>query len=388
MKIMFIDESINRVGGVERIISTLSNRLVINNDVDVVSIYKSSENPFYSYNSKINIKYLIDSQNYKSMKLKRKNILYYFYRFFEKLKDKFIKNSKIKEIIGDFDNYDVIVFGRVFPTLDFLKNLDKKSNKYKIIVRDAINLKYYSNKHKKAIYKLFPKYVDTFIVSSDESIKAYQEFFLDSQIRFTKIYNPLGIVPTVKYDFDSKTVVSLGRYDEQKGFDTLIYAFSKVLTTHPDWKLEIYGNGNYEAQLKNIIDKLNVGDNVFLKPAVKDIVKVLNKSAIFVLPSRYEGYANALVESLSCGIPSITFDWYMGANEIIENDKNGIIVPLKNRDDYFNGAVVEDDINSLKNAINKLIENPKLCELFSNNGKEIINSRTIDVIIKKWEELI
>lgn len=388
MKILFIDESINRVGGVERVISTLSNKLSNNNNVDVMSVYKSSDKPFYQYNENVNISYLIDSRKYKTNKLKSKNIKYYFFRFFEKLKDKLILNKKIDKMILNFNNYDVIIFGRVFTAIDFLNRLKDRTNA-KVIVRDAIHLEYYSEEVKNKIKTLFPKYVDKFIVSSDESINAYNKFFSNNEgLELVKIYNPLGILPNVKYNFSSKTIISIGRLDEQKGYDNLIMAFSLISDKYNDWKLKIYGDGNYENYLKKIISDKNLKNQVEILPSVKDVVKIFNESSIFVLPSRYEGYANILVEALSCGIPSVSYDWYMGVEEIIDDEINGFVVKLKNRKDYFNGINYKEDIENLSKKIEYMINNQNKCLEISKNASSIIDSRSIEIIIDKWIKII
>lgn len=388
MKILMIDESINRVGGVERVISVLANKLNENNKIDVISEYKSSTEPFYEYNSSVNITYLIDSQKYKSASLKDKNLLYYFFRLFEKINDKMVLGKRIKHAVADFDHYDVIVFGRVFTAIDFLKHEFVKNGNTKIIVRDAIHLEYYSKHVQRQIKKIFPKYVDTFVVSSNESIKAYENFFGNFDVKMRKIYNPLGIVPNKGFDFDSKTIVSIGRLDSQKGYENLIKAYKIVSDKHKDWKLNIYGDGVYYSKLYNLIKKLDLKDNVRICPSTKNVVEVFNSSSIFVLPSRYEGYANVLVEALACGIPSVSYNWLMGVEEIINDGINGYVVPLQNRFKYFHGYDNDCDSQNLAEKIEYLINNETICKKFSNESVKIINSRIIDAIIKEWMELI
>jgi len=145
MKILIIDESINRVGGVERVISTLANKLCDNNEVFVLSEYKSSDKPFYMYNKNVKIKYLIDSQKYITNRLKSKNLKYYIFRAIEKVRDTIILNRKIKEEVCKLNDFDLIIFGRVFTALDFFRNVKRKINS-KVIVRDAIHLEYYTKK--------------------------------------------------------------------------------------------------------------------------------------------------------------------------------------------------------------------------------------------------
>jgi len=164
--------------------------------------------------------------------------------------------------------------------------------------------------------------------------------------------------------------------------------YKKVLKIHPDWKLNIYGNGNYEQKIIEFIKKNGLEGKIGLLPSTKNVVEAFNNSSIFVLPSRYEGYANILVEAMSCGMPVISYNWLMGVEEIIEDNKNGLIVPLKNRVEYFKGSIDEEDAENLANAIDSLIEHPELCQLFSENAKRIIDSRNIDTILGDWKRII
>ena len=91
------------------------------------------------------------------------------------------------------------------------------------------------------LLKFFPKKVDTFIVSSEESKNGYQKFFYFFYINMVKIYNPLAIDlnKVEKYSFDNKEILSVGRFDVQKGFENLIKAFSIVVKKHKDGYINI-----------------------------------------------------------------------------------------------------------------------------------------------------
>ena len=357
------------------------------NDVEIISKNKLVQTSFYKYDTRIKKTYLFNQIDKKYKKYRINSIKYNLYKLYDKIQHKITKYFIMKKKIDDYKNVDVIIFGRVFIALEFLPFM--KNFNAKIIVRDAIHLNYFNRKIRYKIKKYFPKKVSTFIVSSEESIEAYKKFFVDTQINLVKIYNPIGIKPIKSFNFQNKTVVSIGRMDDnQKGFDNLIKSFSLVRKKHNDWKLEIYGDGKEKNELEELIKKLGAQDFIELKPTTKDVVKVFNNSSIFVLASRYEGYANILVEALLCGIPSISYDWLMGVEEIIKDDVNGAIVRLHDRNMYFKGKSLEMDCENLAKKINYFIENEKKCESISNEATKIISNRTQELIISKWMELI
>ena len=389
LKVYIIDEGIDRMGGVERVVSVLANEFVTHFDkVEVISEFKSSNKPFYDYNENVDFTYLISHIDKFVNKISKKSVLFYLLKLFERIIKKTILPIKIKKTIKKVNNSDVVIFARVQVALDFLPAFQKLNLNPKVIVRDAATLECLSKNEKYKFKKYFPKFVDKFIVSSDESMKNYRNFFKNASIDMVKIYNPLGIVPNIGYNYNSKKIISIGRLHPQKGFDSLIRSFALIADRYPDWTLEIYGSGREEKNLKKIISNYNLNEKVLIKKSTKNVVKLFNSSSIFVLPSRYEGYANVLVEAMSCGIPCITYDWISGANEIIKNGTNGIIVKLKDKNKYFSGARDLEDEKKLASAMEKLVNNPSLCEKYSLLSSNIIKTRNTSSIIENWISII
>lgn len=381
-KIYFIDESLDKMGGVERIINTLSNDLVKKYEVELISLYKSNSETYFKYDNNIKINYIYDKSNLLSKKYKNNKLLYYFIRLLEKINEFIIIKFGAKKYAKKITNKDVVIFGRVPTALEFLPYIKAK----KIIVREAIHLEYHRNKRK--IKKYFPKKVDLFILSSDENIEKYKDF-LGNTIRMIKIYNPLGITPKIISNINAKNIVSIGRYDTHKGYDYLIRAFKIVCEKYPDWKLRIVGDGYYKSKMEKLINDLNLNDKVLLVPATKDVVEELNKASIYVMASRFEGYANALVEAMSCGLSCISYNWLMGVEEIIKHKTNGLVVNLTDRYRYFKTLdIIDEDINNLASIIIKTIENKNIREKFRIEAPKIVNSRKKDKIVEKWLEII
>jgi glycosyltransferase involved in cell wall biosynthesis len=385
-KIWFIDEGLDRMGGVERIINTLANALKDKYEIEAISLLKSNDNPYFDYDAKIKINYLYNKSHLISKRYKSIKLIYYFFRLFEKASEYLSIKIKAPLYAKRVKKEDIVIYGRVETALEFLPYIKETR---KTIVREAIHLEYHKDKDK--IKKYFPTKVNVFIVSSEENINSYKTFFGKdySKINITKIYNPLTINPIVNYNLESKSIISIGRYDTHKGYDYLIRAFNIVHQKYPDWCLRIVGDGYYKEPMKNLINSLNLTNSVLLVPPTKDVVKELNDAAIYVMASRFEGYANALVEAMSCGVPSISYNWLMGVEEIIKHEENGLVVSLTDRYRYFKTLdIIDADVINLANAIEKLIINKNLRVKFNKNAPKISESRNKDAIIKKWLELI
>jgi glycosyltransferase involved in cell wall biosynthesis len=121
--------------------------------------------------------------------------------------------------------------------------------------------------------------------------------------------------------------MAAGRLNPQKGFDFLIDAWKIVSSKYQDWNLYIWGEGPLRSDLQSRIDSLNLTDSAILKGATKEIEKEYINSSIFVLSSRFEGFANVVIEAMACGLPIVAYNCPTGPDEAIVDKKNGFIVP-------------------------------------------------------------
>ena len=94
---------------------------------------------------------------------------------------------------------------------------------------------------------------------------------------------------------------------------------------------------------------------------------------MFIFPSLYEGFPNALCEAMRVGLPVIASDC-SGNRDIIQNGVNGLLFPV-------------GDIKALKKCIQHLVSNPKLAQELGENAKKIINDYPPEKIFSKWEAL-
>ena len=77
------------------------------------------------------------------------------------------------------------------------------------------------------------------------------------------------------------------------------------------------GEGELESYLKRLINKLNLQDNILMLGHSKNVYKYLKSSDLYVFPSIFEGFPNALAEAICMGLPCIATDFKTGAREII-----------------------------------------------------------------------
>ena len=188
------------------------------------------------------------------------------------------------------------------------------------------------------------------------------------------IPNPSTFQTDKTSTLNEKKVISVGRLTPQKNYASLIRAFKNVVDKHPDWTLEIYGDGPQEMELKSLIDKLNLKRHVFLKGFSSNIKEVMTNASIFALSSIFEGFGLVIVEAMACGLPVVSYECPCGPKDIITEGKDGFIVKV-------------NDENALADKINLLIGKEKLRQQISNAAIIKAEQYNINNITPMWMQL-
>ena len=168
---------------------------------------------------------------------------------------------------------------------------------------------------------------------------------------------------------------SIGRLHEQKGFDTLLEAIAILLQKGLQAKCKIIGTGPQLDNLKIKISKLHLNEIVTIIAPIRDAKLLYQQGNIFILSSKYEGFPNVLLEAMSMGIPVISTNCPSGPSEIIENNINGILVPV-------------NDPQSMALAMEKLISDPELCLKLAKEATKVSIRYHRSSIIKMWIDCI
>jgi len=168
---------------------------------------------------------------------------------------------------------------------------------------------------------------DRIVVQTQGALRYFLPKF---QGKLTVIPNPVVLSPpdvvSSKRQPINPLMVAMGRLSEEKGFDFLLRAFARLKDQYPNWALMIIGEGPLRATLESLRDELRLSDRVLLPGQVKNPFQVLKEADLFVVSSHYEGFPNALLEAMACGLPAISFDCPSGPREIIRDGIDGILV--------------------------------------------------------------
>lgn len=220
------------------------------------------------------------------------------------------------------------------------------------------------------------RYTDAFVFQSEGA----RDFFGNHvKTRSIVIHNSVS-VPVDKYlelpKYREKRIVSVGRLHQQKNQRLLINAFSKVSPKFPEYRLEIYGDGELKEELTQLIDEIGLADKIILKGTSNAIFDCIYNASLFVLTSDFEGMPNALMEAMALGLPCISTDCRPGgARTLIKDGENGYIVPI-------------GDMEILANTMESLLKNKEKAEELAKNAQKIRITNSCREIFDKWDWFI
>jgi glycosyltransferase involved in cell wall biosynthesis len=129
---------------------------------------------------------------------------------------------------------------------------------------------------------------------------------------------------------NAPVILAAGRLTRQKDFGTLIKAFSLIRSRVPGVKLIILGEGEELFKLLKLVKELKIETSVQFLGFQENPFAFMGHASLFVLSSRWEGFANVLVEAMACGTPVVSTDCPSGPSEILEAGKYGRLVPVGN----------------------------------------------------------
>lgn len=346
MKILFTIGQLSN-GGAERVVSILASEFSTRHEVEIVTLIS----PERVYNIPETVKYtFVDS--------KTSNRVIRIIRRYKGLKKEI--NTFLPDIIISFTTeiniYSILARNHKKTPLIISERNDPYNDPPSRITR----------KIRDAVYK----WADGYVFQTEDARDYFKDLITGDQI---VIPNPVKQdLPNALITSKEKKIVTVSRLYPQKNIELLIDAFSEVKKLHPEYKLEIYGDGPLRNNLEDRVNSLQLSRDITFEGFCNNVHSRIANASIFCLVSDYEGMSNAMLEALAMGLPTICTDCPIGgAKMLIRDHENGILIPVGDKD-------------KLVDSINQLIENTELGCNLGERAIKLKDELAPNVIANKW----
>lgn len=341
-------------GGAERVCCNIANFLADkNHEVEIVTM--ADDKATYGLSSKVHRMILLSESE-------RKGFIY----------NSVVRYKRLKECVR---NTKCNVYIVMLPITILLLISLKRFTKAKIIASER-NMPTLYPKWQQIAMKWIASKVDGWVFQTEEQKEWYGNHL--GQVHNCIIPNAINEQFILEpYIGERKNkIVTVGRLMPQKNQELLLHAFAKVTAVFPIYKLHIYGDGPLKSKLLQVAKELDIEDKIEFDGFVSNISEKIKDAALFVLSSDFEGMPNALMEAMAMGVPSISTDCGGGgAKFLIENEKNGLLVPI-------------GDVDALASAMERVLSDRAFSEKISKNARTLCKTLAPDVIYGQWERFL
>jgi glycosyltransferase involved in cell wall biosynthesis len=189
--------------------------------------------------------------------------------------------------------------------------------------------------HRKALRAEMPRHlrkIDALVTVSRRDAEDYRANTRIGRTRLLHIPNSIPVPGIPPSTGRAKLVVAAGRLVKSKRYDVLIRAFAKVVAERPDWQLRVYGVGDQDRALRDLVLELGLHNHVRMMGGYTPIEPEWAKGSIAAVSADREPFGMTLVEAMRCGVPVVSTDAPHGPGEILTDGVDGLLTPLGDPD--------------------------------------------------------
>jgi glycosyltransferase involved in cell wall biosynthesis len=289
--------------------------------------------------------------------------------YYERLRKLF--SNKLSEIVKQIKP-DIIICARI----DFLSEINNVKGCHPVVFESHSSRKAYSFDGSGYLHKIRVRLMQQ-TVKNVQKIVALSNGDANEWMKLNKktcvIPNIVHLNDTGSYtNCQNRSVIFVSRFSLQKDISILLKVWEIIYKKHPDWQLEMFGDGELKDSYFPVIKEMNA--NVTVHEQTAQIIEEYKRNSILLLTSLFEPFGLVLPEAMSCGLPVVAFDCPYGPADIITDGVDGFLIKDRN-------------IEAFADKVCQLIENKDLRRRMGQNG--IISSQRYraDVIMPKWISL-
>jgi glycosyltransferase involved in cell wall biosynthesis len=230
---------------------------------------------------------------------------------------------------------------------------------------------------RKALYMSLFRLAKRIVVQVDDYRRGYPPALAS---RIEVIANPVAAARLQASPAESGPqgwcLLAVARLEAQKNLAALVEAFALLAPEFPDWCLRVVGEGSLRHELETQAESRGLAGRIAFPGAIKDIEAEYAGAHLFCLPSRWEGFPNALAEAMAHGLPAVGYAECPGVNAIIEDRVDGILAP-------GNG-----DPMSLAASLRILMADPERRQTMGRAARSLAGRFAPEVVFNEWEAVL
>ncbi|MGW0481617.1 glycosyltransferase family 4 protein [Nonomuraea sp. NPDC003214] len=363
----------NGMGGTIKTVFNLAGYLAERHEVEIVSILREAEEPFFPIDPRVRLTYLDDRLNpgsdpVRTLLSKRPSKLipeeesaYHRFNLWTDLKlARFIRSLDSGVLMATRPGLNLAVAQLALPSVITIGQEHVALRTQPESVQKLIKWRY--------------RRLDALVSLTKADQRDYREA-LPKGPKLARIPNGVPPMAGDLAKLDAKVAIAIGRMTRIKGFHRLITAWEQVAEAHPDWQLRILGAGPQEPKLREQIAEAGLEGKVVLPGPTADVGAELEKASIYVMSSRHEGFSMTLLEAMTKGLAIVSFNSPHGPKEMLTDEVDAVMVkPRTNA--------------NLAAAINRVIEDEPLRRRLAAGGLETVRAYDIDAVGQQWDALL
>jgi glycosyltransferase involved in cell wall biosynthesis len=187
---------------------------------------------------------------------------------------------------------------------------------------------------------------------------------------FTDVVN----MDSPKSSSSQNSCLFVGRLSPQKDPLRLLCMWKDIVAKHRNWVLDIYGTGELEERVRAEIARLGIDNSVKMHGYTKDMAQVYAGAEMLLLCSHTEGLPMVVMEAMRYGLPVVSTDCQYGPADMIENGKNGFLVP-------------QNDDEAFVNAVSALMGDEALRKRMGERARKTSARYSREAIVERWKKM-
>lgn len=388
MKIAFYSDTVFSFGGVQRVLAEVAKELARRHEVTILSLDFDTDMQMYGYaQSNVQFYYLNYPSQPRLSRLWRRAYggLYkyalphnslthagYAYTFFPQI----CKEILLRGILDG--HFDVVIGVHCFLSMHLASIRQRIPGRVIGWMHNSFEAFFLKEQpylpRLKDFFVYCMRQLDGCVVLCQADAERYQA---ELGLQPTVIYNPLTLVPTPDpspVGTVHHRILSVGRFSPRhKGFDILLKAFARFSATHPEWRLQIVGDGPEKPLYEQIIKDYGIQGKVELLPFTSRIGERYVAADFYVLSSRWEGLPLVLMEAMAHGLPVVASSLPV-TRELFRNQSMALLFP-------------SEDVEALAKALAQMTDGNRWLSL-KEAARQYAARFTVESIGQEWERII